>query len=171
MILGLPTTSFTLLHVALSLVGILAGLVVVAGILRGRLPLGWNALFLVTTILTSVTGFFFLRNQVLPSHVVGGLSLLVLLVALLALYRYRLEGAWRRVYAITALVALYLNVFVAVAQAFLKIRFLSALAPTQSDPAFIVAQVAVLAAFLGIGVLAFRSCGPARVALSAESRA
>src|SRR5438105_1555237 len=118
MILGMSVATFTLVHVILSLVGILAGLVVLAGMLASRPYNGWTALFLATTVLTSVTGFLFPRDHILPSHVVGVLSLLLLGAAVGALYYYRLAHAWRWIYVWTAIIALYLNVFVLVAQAF-----------------------------------------------------
>jgi hypothetical protein len=160
MILGMSTSAFTSLHVVLSLVGIAAGLVVVAGMFGSNRRDGWTGLFLVTTILTSVTGFFFPRDQVLPSHIVGTLSLAVLVVAVLAFYRYRLEAFWRWIYVVAALVALYFNVFVGVVQAFQKIPFLNAIAPMQSDPPFVIAQLLVLAAFVAIGIVALRSFHP-----------
>jgi hypothetical protein len=160
MTLGLSLSAFTTLHVAVSLIGIVSGFIVLYGMLGSRRLGGWTALFLATTILTSVTGFMFPFNGLLPSHVVGAISLVVLAVALLALYAFRLAGAWRWVYVAAALVALYLNVFVGVVQAFQKLAFLHALAPTQSEPPFAVAQLAVLAIFLGLGFLAVRRFHP-----------
>jgi len=121
---------------------------------------GWTALFLATTVLTSVTGYFFPRDQVLPSHIVGAISLLILAIAIVALYGHRLARSWRGIYVVSALVALYLNVFVLVAQAFQKVAFLNALAPTQSDPAFIVSEVVVLIILVVLGVGALRSFRP-----------
>ena len=161
MILGMSTSAFTLLHVIISLVGIATGLVVAAGLLSSNRRDGWTTVFLATTVLTSVTGYFFPRDHILPSHIVGAISLVVLATAILAFYRYRLEGSWRWVYVVTALVALYLNVFVAVFQSFQKIPFLNALAPTQGEPPFIVAQVVVLLAFIAIGFVALRTFRPA----------
>ena len=161
MILGMSTSAFTLLHVVLSLIGIAAGLVVAAGMLASNRREGWTAIFLGTTVLTSVTGYFFPRDHILPSHIVGAISLIVLVAAILAFYRYRVVGPWRWVYVVTALVALYLNVFVAVFQSFLKIPFLNALAPTQAEPPFIVAQVLVLLAFIALGFVALRAFHPA----------
>jgi len=160
MILGMSTSAFTLFHVILSLIGIAAGLVVVVGMFGSKKLEGWTAVFLAATVLTSVTGYFFPRDQILPSHIVGALSLIVLAIAILALYRFRLEGNWRWIYIVTALVALWFNVFVAIAQAFQKISFLNALAPTQSDPPFIIAQLVVLAAFVAIGFAALKSFRP-----------
>src|SRR5207245_1218259 len=117
MILGMPTATFTMLHVVVSLAGILSGAVVLVGMLGSKRLDGWTALFLATTTLTSVSGFFFPRDHLLPSHVVGMISLAVLAAAIVALYAYRLAAAWRWVYVAGAVVAFYLNVFVAVVQA------------------------------------------------------
>jgi len=160
MILGMSTSAFTLLHVVLSLIGIVSGIVVVAAMPGSRIANGWTALFLATTVLTSVTGFLFPTDQILPSHIVGVVSLLVLIVAIAALYGYRLARSWRWIYVVTAVVALYLNVFVLVAQGFQKVAVLNALAPTQSDPGFIVAQLIVLAIFVVLGIKAVRSFRP-----------
>jgi hypothetical protein len=160
MTLGLSLSAFTTLHVVISLIGIASGFVVLYGMLESKRLGGWTGLFLVTTILTSVTGFMFPFNGFLPSHVVGAISLVVLAVAVLALYAFRLAGAWRWVYVAAALAALYLNVFVGVVQAFQKLGFLQPLAPTQSEPPFAVAQLIVLATFLGLGVLAVRRFHP-----------
>jgi hypothetical protein len=160
MILGLSTSAFTSLHVILSLIGIFSGLVVVFGMLRSRALGGWTALFLATTVLTSVTGFFFPRDQLLPSHIVGIMSLAVLAATILALYVHRLAGSWRWIYVAGAALALYLNVFVGVVQAFQKLAFLRGLAPTQSEPPFLVAQAVVLAIFVVLGIVAVRRFRP-----------
>ncbi len=172
MILGLSTSAFTTFHVILSLVGIAAGLVVLYGALKSTNYPTWTALFLAATILTSVTGFFFPRDHVLPSHVVGALSLAILAVAAAALYRYRLAGSARWIYVVATVAALYLNVFVGVVQAFLKVPFLQPLAPKQSEPPFVVAQLVVLAVFIALGFLALRSFRPDQgaVALQAARR-
>ena len=156
MIWGMTVSTFTSFHVVLSLIGIGAGLVVLFGLLGGRLHGGWNTLFLVTTVATSVTGFAFPTTRLLPSHVVGIISLVVLAVALLARYPMRLAGAWRRIYVVSAAIALYLNVFVAVTQAFMKVPALNALAPTQSEPPFAVAQLVVLALFIALTLVAVK---------------
>ena len=144
----------------LSLIGIVAGLVVALGMLGGkRLPV-LTAVFLITTVLTSVTGFLFPFHQLLPSHVFGIISLIVLVPALAGVYGFKLEGAWRWIYVATALIALYLNVFVGVVQAFQKLSFLQPFAPTQSEPPFLVAQLVVLAIFLVLGFLAMRRFHP-----------
>jgi hypothetical protein len=119
MILGM--TTFTFVHVVLSLIGIFSGFVVVFGLLAGKRLDGWTALFLVSTVATSVTGFLFPFHRFLPSHGVGILSLLVLAIAILARYPLHLAGAWRRIYTVTAVISLYLNVFVLIAQAFQKV--------------------------------------------------
>ncbi|MFI5107855.1 MAG: hypothetical protein ACHP78_03305 [Terriglobales bacterium] len=154
MILGLTTSTFTFVHVLLSLVGIGSGLVVVLGLLSGKRLDGWTALFLATTVATSVTGFLFPLHELLPSHKVGILSLAVLAVVLPARYAFHLAGVWRRIYVVGAVIALYLNVFVAVVQAFLKVPALKQLAPTQKEPPFLAAQLVVLLVFAGLTILA-----------------
>src|SRR5947209_13490365 len=129
MIFGM--TILTFVHVLLSLIGILAGFVVMLGLLTARQLHGWTALFIWTTVATSLTGFLFPFQKFLPSHAVGILSLLILTIAIYALYGQHLAGAWRKTYAVTAMIALYLNVFVLIAQLFMKVPALKALAPTQ----------------------------------------
>jgi len=154
MILGMTTSAFTFLHVLISLAGIASGFVVVYGLLHGKRLDGWTALFLATTVLTSVTGFAFPFDHLLPSHKVGIISLVVLAVVILARYGFHLAGAWRRIYVVGAAVALYLNVFVAVVQAFLKVPALKTLAPTQKEPPFLIAQLVVLVIFIWFTILA-----------------
>ena len=154
MILGLSTSTFTLVHVLLSLIGIGSGFVAVFGLLAGKRLDGWTALFLVTTVATSVTGFGFPFDHLLPSHIVGMVSLVVLILGILARYPLHLAGGWRRVYVICAVIALYLNSFVGVVQAFLKVPALHGLAPTQAEPPFAIAQGLVLTLFVVLGVLA-----------------
>lgn len=154
MILGMTTSTFTFVHVLLSLVGISSGFIVIFGLLAGKRLNGWTALFLATTVATSVTGFLFPFDHLLPSHKVGIISLVALAVAILARYALHLTGAWRRIYVVSALIALYLNVFVAVVQAFLKVPALKAMAPTQTEPPFLVAQIVVLLIFVGLTVVA-----------------
>jgi hypothetical protein len=156
MILGLSTAAFTMLHVIVSLVGIGAGLIAVFGLINNRLLRGWTALFLVTTVLTSVTGFLFPIKGVTPGIVVGVLSMIVLLLAIIALYSRKLAGAWRGTYVINACLALYFNVFVLFAQLFAKVPALKAIAPTPSSPVFGVTQLVVMAAFVVVTVLAFK---------------
>ena len=160
MTLGLSLSGFTTLHVIISLIGIASGFIVLYGMLGSQRLGGWTALFLATTILTSVTGFMFPFNGLTPGLVIGAISLVLLAVALLALYVFRLEGPWRSVYVATALAALYFNVFVGVVQAFQKLAFLQPLAPTQSEPPFAIAQLAVLAIFLVLGFLARAAVSP-----------
>jgi hypothetical protein len=161
MILGLSTSTFTTIHVIISLIGIFSGVVVVLGWLGGKQSAGWAALFLLTTVLTSVTGFFFHSAGFGPPQVVGVISLVVLAAAILALYVFHLAGFWRWVYIIGATMALYLNAFVGVVQAFQKLPFLEPLAPTQSEPPFLIAQIAVLAIFVALGFLALKRFHPA----------
>ena len=161
MIFGLPASTYTLIHVIISLAGIVSGLVVVYGLLTAKPLNGWTALFLVTTIATSVTGFGFPIHKFRPPHVVGVLSLIVLAIAVVARYGFHLTGAWRATYVVTAILALYFNVFVGVVQAFDKIASLKALAPTQKEPPFAIAQGAVLVIFIVLGVLATKRFRPA----------
>jgi uncharacterized membrane protein SirB2 len=156
MIFGMTTETFTLVHVVISLAGIGSGLVVVFGLLAGKRLDGWTALFLVTTVATSVTGFGFPFDHLLPSHKVGIISLVVLAIAILARYVFHLAGAWRWIYVVCAVIALYLNVFVLVVQAFEKVPALQALAPTQKEPPFLVAQLVVLAIFIALGIFAVK---------------
>ena len=154
MIFGMTTSTYTLVHVLLSLVGIASGLVVVFGLLTGKRLDGWTALFLATTVATSLTGFGFPFDHLLPSHKVGIISLVLLAFAILARYAFHLRGVWRRIYVTTAVAALYLNVFVGVVQAFLKVPALHALAPKQTEPPFLVTQLVVLVLFIVIGIMA-----------------
>jgi len=147
-------TTFTLVHVVLSLLGIGSGFLVLGAMLAGRRLAGWTELFVATTIATSVTGFGFPFVKVLPSHVVGVISLVVLAVAIVALYFRRLAGRWRPTYVVTAVLALYLNVVVLIVQTFLKVPALNEVAPTQSETPFLITHVATLAIFLVLGVLA-----------------
>ena len=160
MIIGLSTGSFTLLHVAISLVAILAGVVVVAAMIAGTRSRAWTALFLATTIATSVTGFMFHSQSFGPPHIIGAISLVILALAVYALYVRHLAGYWRPVYIVSAVVALYLNVFVGVVQAFQKIPLLQALAPTQTEMPFLEAQIAVLVIVAAFGLLALRRFRP-----------
>jgi hypothetical protein len=151
---SLGLTLFTLFHVAISLVGIFSGMVVAFGFLTARRFDGWTAIFLATTVATSVTGFLFPVHHFMPSHGVGIVSLLVLPVAIFARYRGHLDGAWRWIYVVSAMLALYLNVFVLVVQAFLKVPALKSIAPTQAEAPFKLAQLVVLVGFVGITVAA-----------------
>jgi hypothetical protein len=160
MIAGLSIENFTILHTAISLIGIVSGLVVLVGMLRARRLPGWTALFLATTVLTSVTGFMFPINGLTPAIVVGVISIVILAIALMALYVKHLSGAWRWIYVVTALTALYFNVFVLIVQSFQKVPVLQKLAPTQSESPFLIAQGVTLVAFLILGTLAARRFRP-----------
>lgn len=154
MIFDLPT--FTLLHVLISVLGIIAGLVVVGGLMSGTRLDGWTALFLVTTVITSVSGYGFPAPKVLPSHIVGAISLVVLAVCLLARYGKKLEGRWRSVFVVSAVAALYLNVFVLFVQLFVKTPALLQLAPTQQELPFAATQGLVFVLFVVVGWLSLR---------------
>jgi hypothetical protein len=160
MILGLSVATFTKLHVIISLTGILAGLVALFAMIANRRLNGMTALFLATTVLTSVTGFFFHSKAIGPPHIVGGISLVVLAIALFALYGRGMVGVWRPVYVITAVIALYLNCFVGVVQAFDKLPALHPLAPTGKEPPFAIAQGVTLVLFAVLGYLAVRKYRP-----------
>ncbi len=164
--------TFTLVHVLLSIVGIIAGLVVAGGLVAGRRLDGWTGLFLATTVLTNVTGFFFPFTSFLPSHGVGIVSLLALPVVLYARYGKRLAGAWRRTYVVGAVFVLYLNVFVLVVQMFRRLPALLVSAPTQQEPSFLVTQLGTLALFVWLGRAAlqgFRTEPPATLTTRVES--
>lgn len=147
------------IHTALSFIAIAAGVVVVFELLRAAATPFWTVLFLATSILTSVTGYLFPFSGILPSHIVGGIALLVLAVVLAARYAFGLAGPWRKVDALGMVASLYFLVFVLVAQAFAKIPSLHVLAPNQSEPPFAVAQLAVLAIFVWLGFAATRTAG------------
>ena len=164
MILGMTTSTFTLLHVLISLTGIGSGFIVVYGLLTGKRLDGWTAIFLATTVLTSLTGFLFPVEHLLPSHVVGVISLVVLAVAILARYALHLAHAWRWIYVVCAVLALYLNSFVAVVQSFLPVPALKALAPTQKEPPFLIAQLIVMALFIVLGTFGVKKFHVERVA-------
>jgi hypothetical protein len=149
-------TLFTYIHVLISLVGIFSGFIVIFGMMGGRPLPRWTAVFLAATVATSVTGFMFPIRQFTPAIGTGIVSLIVLTFTLLARYRHGLAGGWRRTYALTAVFAQYLNVFVLVVQSFLKIPALHALAPNGNEPPFAAAQGVVLIAFIGLGIAAAR---------------
>jgi hypothetical protein len=163
-------TAFTLFHVLLSLVGIATGFVMIYGMITARPREGWTTAFLWSTAATTVTGFLFPFHGVLPSHIFGVLTTLLLALALMGRYRYGLSGRWRRTFAISTAVAQYLNVFILVVQLFRKTPFLKALAPTESEPPFQIAQLAVLIFFIGLTALAAsRFRAPAGSPLGAPS--
>jgi hypothetical protein len=149
-------TTSVLIHVAISLIGIVSGFVVVFGLLGAKKLDGWTALFLTSTVLTSVSGFLLPAHKILPSHIIGAISLVVLALALFARYVRHLDGGWRSTYVVTSTVALYFNVFVLVAQSFMKVPALKALAPTQSEPPFAIAQGIVLLLFIVLGTAAVK---------------
>jgi hypothetical protein len=159
MILGMSLATFTQFHVIISLIAIITGIVVVFGMLKAKLFPGTTTVFLITSVATDLTGFLF-PQAFDAADVVGIISLVFCAAAILALYSYKLAGSWRGVYAISAVVALYFNCFVLVAQAFGKVPFLHALAPTQKEPPFAVAQGALLILFVGLGIAAFRKFRP-----------
>ena len=162
MVLGMSLATFTLLHVIISLIAIVAGLVVMFGMLGSQPQPGLTAIFLLFTILTSVTGFLFPFTQLLPSHMIGILSLVLLAIACIALYVMKLSGPWRWIYVVTALISLYFNVFVLVIQSFLKIPALSAVAPGNppAGPVFAVVQGIVLVFFVLVIIGAWRRFKP-----------
>ena len=161
MILGMSVGAFTLLHVIITLVAIGSGLIVVGGMFASNKLSGTTAMFLLTTALTSVTGFLFPIHGFTPALGVGVLACVILAVALFALYKERLVGAWRWVYVIAAIASLYLNVFVLVVQSFVKVSALNALAPTQSEPPFAITQAVVLVIFILIALIAVVKFRPA----------
>jgi len=165
MILGMSVANFTVLHVAISMIAIFAGFIVLGGMYSNAGLGGWTAFFLVMTILTNVTGFMFPITVFTPALVVGTVSSLLLLVALYALYKEKLRGGWRTAYVVTALIGLYLNVFVLIAQGFQKVSFLQPLAPNGNEPPFAIAQGVTLVAFLVLGFVALRRFHPTRVVL------
>ncbi len=150
----LSLETFTLVHVLISLLGIASGFVVLSGLLGDNRLEGWTTIFLVSTAATSITGFGFPFTQVLPSHVIGVLSLVVLAVAILARYTYRMNGTWRWLYIVSAVIALYFNVFVLVVQLFRRVPALHAMAPTESESPFLIAQLVVLVIFVMLGARA-----------------
>ena len=163
MILGMTLSTFTLVHVVISLIAIGSGLLVLYGLLIGKRLDGGTAIFLASTVATSVTGFGFAFDHLLPSHKVGILSLMVLAVAIIARYVFHLAAAWRGIYVVCAVVALYLNVFVLVVQLFEKVPALRAMAPTQKEPPFLVAQLVVLGLFVALTIIAAKRFRIARV--------
>lgn len=162
MILGMSLSAFTTLHVIISLIGIVSGIIVMFGLLGSKPMPGLTAIFLLFTILTSATGFLFPVEKLLPSHVIGILSLVLLAIACIALYVMKVSGAWRWIYVLTAMISLYLNVFVLVIQSFLKVPALTALAPGNppSGPVFAVVQGIVLLFFVVVIIGAMRRFRP-----------
>jgi hypothetical protein len=163
MILGMSLSTFTAVHVIISLIAIVSGIIVMFGLLGSKRMPGMTAIFLLFTILTSATGFLFPVDKLLPSHLIGILSLVLLAIACIALYVMKLSGPWRWIYVVTAMTALYLNVFVLIIQAFLKVGPLHALAPSvpPSEPPFAVLQGIVLLFFVIVIIGAVRRFRPA----------
>ena len=163
MMLGLSLHAVTVLHVVISLIGIITGLVVLSGLFKSQPMPGMTAIFLLTTILTNATGFMFPVDKLLPSHIIAIISLVLLAIACIALYGMKASGAWRSIYVVTAITSLYLNVFVLVIQSFLKIGPLHALAPSvpPSEPPFAVTQGIVLVIFVVAIIAAVRRFRPA----------
>jgi uncharacterized membrane protein (DUF441 family) len=156
LILGMSLKTFTYLHVAISLMGIGAGFIVVIGMINRRRLVAVAALFLITTALTSLTGFMFPFKGVTPGIVIGILSLIVLVLAAIARRRVQTSGFWRGTYVISSVLALFFNFFVLIVQSFEKIPALNALAPTQTELPFKAAQLAALVIFVGLATLAYR---------------
>jgi hypothetical protein len=156
MILGISIAAFTLIHVVISLIALASGFVVLYGLLHGKRFDRWTLTFLSTMMLTDVTGYCFRTAHLLPSQILGAISLLALAVAVIARYRLHLRGGARSTYVISAVAAVYLDAFVAVVQTFLKVPSIKALAPTQSEPPFAIAQGLLLLLFVGIGIAAVR---------------
>jgi hypothetical protein len=165
MILGMSLSTFVQVHTIISIVAIIAGFIVMFGMLKSTRPGGLTGLFLLLTILTSATGFLIpplVSDKLLPSHIIGALSLVLLAIACIALYAMRLSGSWRWIYAVTALLSLYFNTFVLVIQSFLKIPALTAIAPGNppSGPVFAVVQGVVLVFFVLMIIGAVRRFRP-----------
>ena len=160
MVFGMSLATYTLIHVVISLIGIVSGLIVLFGMFGGKLLDGMTALFLATTALTSLTGFGFPFEHVTPGIILGILSVVVLAIAVLARYSFRMAGKWRTIYVVTAVIALYFNCFVLIAQSFLKIPALHDLAPKGNEPPFAIAQGILLVLFIVAGTLAVKRFRP-----------
>jgi len=162
MILGMSVPTFTLVHVIISLIAIVTGIVVVTAMGNNKKLAGWTGVFLLTTVLTSVTGFLFPLTKIGPPHIFGAVSLVVLVPTIAGLYQFHLAGAWRPVYVLGSIFTLWLNLVVLVVQSFQKISFLNPLAPTQSsEPAFVGTQLVVLAWVIWAGIRAVKRFHPA----------
>jgi len=154
MVLGMSLATFTIIHVLISLIGIGTGLIVLFGLLNGKLLSPWNGIFLLFTILTSVTGFMYPYEKITPGIILGILSMIVLAIALFALYVFHLKGVWRTTYVVSAMIALYFNCFVLVVQSFMKVPFLHALAPTGTEAPFKIVQLLLLIITITLIVMA-----------------
>ena len=166
MVLGLSLHAFTILHVIISIVELFAGAVVVLQMLAGKRS-GLNFLFLLTAVLTTITGFLFPYHGPTPAITLGFITLPFLLLAAVAWYTGRLRGAWRWIYVLSVLILFYLDAFVAVVQSFMKIPALHALAPTGKEPPFAVAQGLLLLVFIIIGFLALKRFRPTELVRAA----
>jgi len=171
MVFGMSLATYTLIHVIISLIGIGSGLIVLFGMFSGKLLDRMTALFLATTALTSLTGFGFPFEGVTPGIILGILSLIVLAIAIPARYSFRMAGKWRAIYVITAVIALYFNCFVLIAQSFLKIPALHALAPKGNELPFAIAQGILLVLFIVAGTLAVKKFHPADATTLARAAA
>lgn len=160
MVFGMSLATYTLIHVIISLIGIGSGLIVLFGMFGSKRLDGMTALFLATTALTSLTGFGFPFEHVTPGIILGVLSMIVLAIAIPARYSFRMAGKWRAIYVVTAVIALYFNCFVLIAQSFMKVPALHALAPTGHEPPFAIAQGILLVLFIIAGVLAVKKFHP-----------
>ena len=162
MILGMSTAEFTLLHVVISVIAIFSGFIVLGAMYANKYLPAWTGLFLLTTALTSITGFFFPNAKITPGQVFGAVTLIVMVPTLIGLYGFHLRGAWRWIYTGGAVIILFLNCFVLIAQTFVKVPVLHDLAPTQSEPPFLISELVVLAVFVVLGILALVKFHPGR---------
>src|SRR5215467_5972269 len=160
MVFGLSLATYTFIHVIISLIGIASGLIVLFGMFSGKRLDGMTALFLATTVLTSLTGLGFPFEHVTPGIILGVLSLIVLAIAMPARYTFRMNGKWRSIYVVTAVIALYFNCFVLIVQSFLKVPSLHTLAPRGNEPPFAIAQGILLLLFIVAGILAVKRFHP-----------
>ena len=164
MVFGMSLATYTLIHVIISLVGIGSGLIVLFGMFGGKRMNGLTALFLITTVLTSVTGFGFPFEHVTPGIILGILSLIVLAICIPARYMFHMAGKWRSIYVVTALIALYFNCFVLLVQSFQKVAALHALAPKGNEPPFLIAEGILLVLFVAFGIQAVKKFHPVQIA-------
>lgn len=160
MILGMSFLTFIRLHTIISLIGIFTGFIVIFGMMGGKRLAGWTGVFLLTTVLTTLTGYLFPFHGATPEFNIGVISTVVLIPALIAIYVKHLAGAWRSIYIVTAILAQWLNTFVGVVQLFRKIAFFNALAPTQKEPPFLIAQALVLVFFVVAAIVSIRKFHP-----------
>jgi hypothetical protein len=171
MVFGMSLATYTLIHVIISLIGIGSGLVVLFGMFANKRLDALTALFLATTAMTSLTGFGFPFEGVTPGIILGILSLLVLALTIPARYSFHMAGKWRKIYVIAAVIALYFNCFVLIAQSFLKVPALHALAPKGNEPPFAIAQGILLVLFIVGGILAVKKFHPADATTLARAAA